>query len=499
MLRIQRLSCFLIWMNPFWIQLLYFLFISSFGFFILVVLNPKTTSNNSFNPKKLDLFFTSVSASTVSSMSTVEMEVFSNSQLIVLTILMFIGGEVFTSMVELQLRKFKLKFSEQKIACVSSDLSVELGIVRNNNTLDIIILKYNSIKFLGFVVLGYLLIFNFLGIGMVLIYFKFVSSARQVLEQKGLKLSTFSIFLIVSTFASCGFVPTNENMIVFKKNLGLLIILIPQALIGNTLFPSCLRICIWSLGKFMKKKKEIVGFLLKNSEEIGYLHLLPKLHSLLLVGSVLGFVLMQFVAIGAMEWRSNALSGLNCVEKLIGILFLSVNSRHSGESIVDLSRLSSAILLLFVAMMYLPPYTSFMPIKIDEGEEEENQLLEANKRSRKIKRAKFMDNFVFSQLFYLIIFIFIICITERHNIKEDPLNFNIFNIIFEVISAYGNVGFTMGYNCKRQIHPQSNCADKSFGFSGKWSDNGKVVLIVVMIFGRLKKFNMNKQRPWKLL
>ncbi|CAK9329902.1 unnamed protein product [Citrullus colocynthis] len=201
-----------------------------------------------------------------------------------------------------------------------------------------------------------------------------------------------------------------------------------------------------------------------------------------------------------MEWRSNALSEFNGVEKLIGILFLSVNSRHSGESIVDLSRLSSAILFLFVAMMYLPPYTSFMPIQIDEGEgeEEENQL-EAHKRSRKIKRAKFVDNFVFSQPFYLIIFIFIICITERHNIKQDPLNFNIFNIIFEVISAYGNVGFTMGYSCKRQVHPQSNCVDKSFGFSGKWSDNGKLVLIVVMIFGRLKKFNMNKQRAWKLL
>ncbi|KAE8653175.1 hypothetical protein Csa_019812 [Cucumis sativus] len=250
----------------------------------------------------------------------------------------------------------------------------------------------------------------------------------------------------------------------------------------------------------MKKKKEVIGFLLENSEEIGYLHLLPKLYSLVLVGSVLGFVLIQFVAIGAMEWRSsnNGFSGLNWVEKLIGILFLSVNSRHSGESTVDLSTLSSAILVLFVAMMYLPPYTSFMPIK--SIEEEENEMEGNRKRRSRTKRAKFMDNFVFSQLSYLIIFTFIICITERHNMKQDPLNFNIFNIVFEVISAYGNVGFSMGYSCGRRVHPQSNCVDKSFGFSGKWSDNGKLVLIVVMIFGRLKKFNMNRsQRAWKLL
>ena len=356
MSRIQRLFCFLILLNPFWIHVLYFLFISSFGFWVLLILNPKLA------PKKLDLFFTSVSASTVSSMSTMEMEVFSNSQLIVLTVLMFIGGEVFTSMVELQLRKLKLKFSEQKIACVENDFNnnnLELGVI--NNSFDII-LKYDSIKFLGYVVLGYLLIFNFLGIALVLIYLKRVSStAREVLKSKGLRTSTFSLFVVVSTFASCGFVPTNENMIVFRKNLGLLLILIPQALIGNTLFPSCLRFCIWSLGKIMKKKKEVIGFLLENSEEIGYLHLLPKLYSLVLVGSVLGFVLIQFVAIGAMEWRSsnNGFSGLNWVEKLIGILFLSVNSRHSGESTVDLSTLSSAILVLFVAMMLVISSLSF--------------------------------------------------------------------------------------------------------------------------------------------
>lgn len=339
---------FLVWVDPFWIELFYFLFISSFGFWVLVVLKSRTYG--SFRPGNLDLFFTSMSASTVSSMSTVEMEVFSNSQLVVLTVLMFIGGEVFTSMVGLQLTKFKLKLSRDKIVSIPSDLSIssiELGVVRKFDQPEM--LKYNSIKFLGFVVLGYLLVFHLLGIAMVLVYLKVVSSAREVLQGKGLKMSTFSIFLVVSTFASCGFVPTNENMIVFRKNLGLLVILIPQALFGNTLFPSCLRFFIWGLGKFMNKSE--TNYLLRNSEEIGYLHLLPRLHSLLLVATVSGFVLIQMVAIGSMEWSSDALSGLNYVEKSIGILFLSVNSRHTGESIVDLSRLSPAILFLFVAMM----------------------------------------------------------------------------------------------------------------------------------------------------
>lgn len=353
---------FLLLVNPFWIQLFYFLFISAFGLWVLAVLKPKTY--DSYRPANLDLLFTSVSASTVSSMSSVEMEVFSDSQLIVLIVLMFVGGEVFTSMVGIQLRKLKLKLSEDKITSVPSDLStissnpqnilsqIELGVVRKLDHQPERQLKHNSIKLLGIVVLSYLLTIHLLGIGMVLVYMETVSSAREVLSKKGLKTSTFAIFLTVSTFASCGFVPTNENMIVFSKNLGLLAMLIPQALLGNTLFPCCLRFCIWSLGKFTKKSE--TRFLLKNSEEIGYLHLLPRLHSLLLASTVFGFVLIQSVAIWFMEWSSEALSGLNSIEKLLGVLFLSVNSRHSGESVVDLSMLSPAILFLFVAMMLVP-------------------------------------------------------------------------------------------------------------------------------------------------
>ncbi|XP_076938134.1 sodium transporter HKT1-like [Bidens hawaiensis] len=427
-------SCLFTWFhlrgNRFLFEL-YFLFISSLGFLILHSLDGRTTS---LTPRNLDLFFTSVSAATVSSMSTVEMEVFSNTQLIIMTIMMFIGGEVFTSMVAHYIRTFYIyvsledrnKFDDRDTQCSFSDKIelkdiniLEFGNSKSSNFYSDIDLKLKSIKFLGTVVLFYLLFVHLLGVVSVLIYLNVVTSAKNILKHNGLHSLTFSIFTIVSTFANCGFVPTNENMLVFRTNSGLLLILSVQVLLGNTLYPPALRFSIWAIGKFVKKSE--TRYLLKNSKGIEYDHLLSYLHSFLLLVTVLVFIMVQFLLFSSLEWSSESLSGMNVYQKLVGILFQTVNTRHTGESIVDLSTISSALLVLFVLMMYLPPCTSFLPISEESSEQ-------GSKRVRKI-----MENLIFSQQIYLVIFVILVCITERKQMVDDPLNFNVLNIVVEVV------------------------------------------------------------------
>ncbi|GAB2246860.1 hypothetical protein Droror1_Dr00006742 [Drosera rotundifolia] len=498
---------YLFYVHPLLIQLCYFSIISTVGFLILKIMKPRTTKI-----KNLDLFFMSVSSATVSSMSTIDLERFSNAQLIIIIIMMLLGGEVFLSMVGLYLstsyfqKPTKTKGGAESPATTkTNDVTlVDMGIVRKYSELEISqnqhetatqqakVLKYNSLKTLVLIVMGYMTVIQLLGTALVLAYMSTVTTAREVLEKKGIPILTYAIFTVISSFSSCGFTPNDENMFAFRKHSGLLLILMPQILLGNTLYAPCLRLLIWLLQKILKKNE--IEYLLKTDvKEIGYDHLLPRMHSRLLPITVFGFIGVQLLLFCAMEWNLGEMSGLNGYQKFVGALFQCVNTRHTGESVMNIANIAHAILVLFIVMMYLPPYTSFLPPKYDQGSEP--QVADSKQMTR---RTEIIEDVLFSQVGYLVGFIIAICITERKSMVEDPLNFNVLYITLEVVSAYGNVGFSAGYNCGKRLNHEGICLDKWHGFAGRWTSQGKIILIIVMFFGRLKKFNMQGGKAWKI-
>lgn len=75
---------------------------------------------------------------------------------------------------------------------------------------------------------------------------------------------------------------------------------------------------------------------------------------------------------------------------------------------------------------YLPPYTSFVMTRNGEWDSRNCEI-------KKNKEKNFAEYLIFSLRSYLAIFIIIVCITEKDKMNEDPLNFDVLNIIFEVI------------------------------------------------------------------
>ncbi|TIA39938.1 TrkH-domain-containing protein, partial [Aureobasidium pullulans] len=73
---------------------------------------------------------------------------------------------------------------------------------------------------------------------------------------------------------------------------------------------------------------------------------------------------------------------------------------------------------------------------------------------------------------WLILAIWLITIIERTQIVAGGEYFSLWAILFEVVSAYGTVGLSLGV-------PYDN-----FSFSGTWHTLSKLILICVMIRGR---------------
>ncbi|KAF3325591.1 high-affinity potassium transporter [Carex littledalei] len=485
--------------HPFWIQFSYFIIIDLFGSLLLMVLNP---TDPDFKPRYVDMIFLSTSALTVSGLATVSMERLSSSQIVVTTLLMLVGGEVFVSMLSVFCHASQPSAAELTASRVNS-VRIELETFDSVSTIDRIesgtdiSVKDSSqsscLKYLGLVILAYWVFFHVAGFIACLVYVSIISSSKEVLRGKGINLGLFAFATTVSSFANGGLIATNENMAIFTKNSGLLLFCAVLVLAGNTLFPLFLRGTLWTFRRFIKNEE--IECMLKSPKEIKFDHLLTNLGTLFRSSTVLGMIAFMITLFCSMDWRHPVFAGLNSYQKVVNALFMAVNARHSGENSVDCSLISPAVLLFIIFMMYLPSSATFTPLKEDE---EKKYVSEKENLSR---TATVLKMLLLPQVLCVILFVIAACIIERRRLVLDPLNFSALTVIFEVVSAYGNVGLSTGYACSRlqKLHPEMSCVDQPYSFSGWWSDEGKLLLVVVMLYGRLKAFSQrNGKAYWTL-
>ena len=75
-------------------------------------------------------------------------------------------------------------------------------------------------------------------------------------------------------------------------------------------------------------------------------------------------------------------------------------------------------------------------------------------------------------LWWIVLAVLFITITETGQFESDPVDYSVFNVIFEVISAYGCVGISVGL------------PNVAYSFCGGWHVLSKLILCAVMIRGR---------------
>ncbi|KZP01526.1 TrkH-domain-containing protein [Calocera viscosa TUFC12733] len=293
----------------------------------------------------------------------------------------------------------------------------------------------------------------------------------------------FALFFTTSCFANCGLSLADQGMVQFQTAYGMSIALIIVILGGNTGFPVFLRFLLWTMTKLLpehSRSRETMLFLLDHPRRC-FTYLFPARTTWLLALVLFILNVWDWLSFEICDIGNPAIDAIPVGTRIMDGLLQSIAVRTAGFNVVNIATLEPSVKVMITIMMYISAYPIAMSVRStnvyeekslgvfnDEGEDEEPNGPWGSYLAWHVKKQLAFD------MWWLFLALWIICIIERHNINEtynDPW-FDIFPIFFELVSAYGTVGLSLGI-------PNQN-----YALSGDFSPLSKLVVIIVMLRGR---------------
>lgn len=162
--------------------------------------------------------------------------------------------------------------------------------------------------------------------------------------------------------------------------------------------------------------------------------------------------------------------------RIINGLFQAASTRTAGFASVNLAELHPAVQCSYLVMMYISVFP--IAISIRRTNVYEERSLGVYKHDDEDPDEKSAFSYVGTHLrrqlsfdlWYVFVGLFILSISEGGRIQAG--DFDLFAVLFEIVSAYGTVGLSLGY-------PNINAS-----LSSQFSVVGKLVIIAMQIRGR---------------
>ncbi|TFK62975.1 TrkH-domain-containing protein [Pluteus cervinus] len=304
----------------------------------------------------------------------------------------------------------------------------------------------------------------------------------------------FSLFQVMGAYTGGGLSLVDLGMVPFMQAYLMIFSLAFVILAGNHALPIFLRFAIWILSRIVPKDSEsdkALSFLLDHPRRC-FIYLFPSHQTWFLVIILLSFSAMEWVAFEVLSIGLDAFDTLPRGARIVAGLFQGLAARASGFAIVPLSPLAPALQFLYVVMMYIAVYPVAMSIHStnvyeerslgvfeeppdEEDEEPADGVMEKFNRRERIGR--YMNWHFRRQLsidiWWLVWAVFVIAIIERDNLLDEEKKwFDMFRVLFELVSAFSGIGLSLGF-------PSDN-----FSFVGAMHPLSKLVVIVIMVRGR---------------
>ncbi|KAF3920227.1 hypothetical protein AA313_de0206978 [Arthrobotrys entomopaga] len=345
--------------------------------------------------------------------------------------------------------------------------------------------EYRSLRTLAYILVGYILFFHVFGILCFLPWIHSQSKWGRIVENDGQSKTWWAIFTSWSCYTDLGFTLTPDSMVSFDTATWPLLAGAYLIIIGNTGFPCMLRFIIWTLWKICPHNwvtKESLHFLLDHPRRCFTL-LFPSSDTWWLFAVLVLLNGTDVILFIVLDLKNNDVTELPVNYRILDAFFQAVATRTAGFAVVSLSDLHPGVQVSYLIMMYI----SVFPIAISvrktnvyeerslgiyadpslQDEENENDPNAHSFVGAHLRRQLSFD------LWYVFIGLFVICIAEGTKIaNRSDYAFTQFSCLFEVISAYGTVGLSLGY-------PNVNTS-----FSAQFTTFSKIVIMAMMVRGR---------------
>ncbi|PAF46677.1 hypothetical protein BKH46_06830 [Helicobacter sp. 12S02634-8] len=278
----------------------------------------------------------------------------------------------------------------------------------------------------------------------------------------------YSVFHAISAFNNAGFSTFSTNLIDFRANILVNLVICLLIIIGGLGYISIAELHFFAYQKFQNSKKS-------DSLQAGSKEIRPSLHLKIVLSGTLILIVLGMVMLLVLEWDNiKTFKNFSLYEKVLSAFFTSVNYRTAGFNTFDLGGLRDSSLFFSVLLMAIggAPGGTAAGIKITTV-----AVLLAfcrgvltDSKPRLFGRAIDGDNVQKAIAIFLIACIYILGSSLILSIAEPDARF--LGIMFEVGSAFATVGDSVGNG-------------GTLSLSAHFNDFGKCVIIFMMISGKI--------------
>ncbi|KAL4908168.1 hypothetical protein BDW74DRAFT_146976 [Aspergillus multicolor] len=290
----------------------------------------------------------------------------------------------------------------------------------------------------------------------------------------------FRAFYSAQTMANnLGLTLTPDSMVSFQDATFPMFVMSFLAYAGNTLYPCFLRLVIWIMFKLVPKNsslREPLNFLLSYPRRC-YVLLFRSRPTWALFGIIFILNFVDTLLILLLDLDNPAVNTVPVGPRVMAAIFQAASARHTGTASFNLADVNPAVQFSLLVMMYIAVFPIAMTIRSSNIYEEKalgiyspEPETDENGKGYILTHMRRQLSF---DLWYIFLGIFCICVAESKRIMNpaEP-GFSVFAIFFEAVSAYGNVGLSLGY------------PGTSTSFSAEFSVFSKLVVCALMIRGR---------------